>query len=198
VLVAAGLTTTNARMAARLTTTGPNFGEGRQAGPRNLAVVTDQPSDQPQAPRRRADRLFGAAAAPSGPRPERVRPEVPPSLRWAAVLVGIEAAAVGVLAVVWLWLIVTSEPRMLAAAIGEVVVLALVAVGLGATAVGLSRAAGWARGATVAAQIFFGLSGFVATFEADRPLIGVPILAVVAGVLYLLATPEARLSYFRQ
>jgi hypothetical protein len=159
--------------------------------------VTEQESERPQAPRRRADRLFGAAAEDSGPRPERRRPEVPGSLRWAALLVGLEAAAVGVLAVVWLWLILTSEPRMLAAAIGEVVVIAVVAVGLGATAVGLSRVAGWARGATVAAQIFFGLSGFVAVFEAERLLIGVPILAVVAGVLYLLATPESRLAYFR-
>jgi len=152
------------------------------------------PSPQP---RRRADRFLGAAAEPSAPRPERERPEIPGSLRWAAVLVGVEAAAVAVLAVVWLWLIVTSTPRMLAAAIAEVVVIALVAAALAAAALGLLRLAGWARGAVVAAQIFFGLSGFVAAFEADRPLIGVPILAVVAGVIYLLATPEARLAYFR-
>ncbi len=113
------------------------------------------------------------------------------------MLVGLEAVATGVLAVVWLWLIVTSTPEMLGAALAEVVVIALVAAGLAAAAVGLSRAAGWARGAVTAAQIFFGLSGFVATFEADRPLIGIPILVVVAGVLYLLATPEARLAYFR-
>jgi hypothetical protein len=113
------------------------------------------------------------------------------------VLVGIEAAATGVLAVTWLWLILTSAPRMLAAALAEVVVITLVAAGLTAAAVGLSRVAGWARGAVVAAQIFFGLSGFVAAFQAERPLIGVPMLLVVAGVLYLLATPEARLAYFR-
>lgn len=118
-------------------------------------------------------------------------------MRRAAALVGLEAVATGVLAVVWLWLIVTSTPEMLGAALAEVVVIALVAAGLAAAAVALSRAAGWARGAVTAAQIFFGLSGFVATFEADRPLIGVPILLVVAGVLYLLATPESRLAYFR-
>ena len=60
---------------------------------------------------------------------------------------------------------------------------------------GLSRTAAWARGPVVAAQIFFGLSGFVAAFEAGRPLIGLPILLLVAAVLYLLATPESRLAY---
>ena len=33
---------------------------------------------------------------------------------------------------------------------------------------------------------------------ADRPLIGVPVLAVVAVELYLLATPEARLAYLQR
>ena len=47
----------------------------------------------------------------------------------------------------------------------------------------------------IAAQIFFGLSGFVAAFEAGRPLIGLPVLALVATELYLLATPEARLAF---
>ena len=170
---------------------------GGGSRPRNLALVTEQDSEKPQAPRRRADRLFGAAAEDPAPRPERVRPEAPTALRWAAVLVGIEAAATGVLAVTWLWLILTSAPRMLVAALAEVVVITLVAAGLTVAAVGLSRVAGWARGAVVAAQIFFGLSGFVAAFQAERPLIGVPMLLVVAGVLYLLATPEARLAYFR-
>ena len=151
----------------------------------------------PQPPRRRSDRLFGAAAQSSAPRPERPRTEAPRTLRWAAVLVGIEAAALGVLAVAWVWPILTSSPERLAFAVGELVVIVLFAAGLTAAAVGLARAAGWARGAVVAAQIFLGLSGYVAAFEADRPLIGVPILVVVAGVLYLLATPESRLAYFR-
>jgi hypothetical protein len=151
----------------------------------------------PQPPRRRSHRLLGAAARPSAPRPERVRPEAPASLRWAAVLVGVEAAALGGLALLLLWLTITGTADLLGRAIAEVLIVALVAAALVAAAVGLSRVAGWARGAVVAAQIFFGLSGFVAAFEAGRPLIGVPILLVVAGVLYLLATPEARLAYFR-
>jgi len=152
--------------------------------------------DEPTEPRRRVlDRLFGAAADPTAPRPERPRTEAPGALLWAAVVVGVQAAAVGVGAVVWLWLTLTSTPESVGRAIAEVVILALVAAGLGAAARGLARVAGWARGPVIAAQIFFGLSGFVAAFEAERPLIGLPVLLLVAAVLYLLATPEARLAY---
>jgi hypothetical protein len=152
--------------------------------------------DEPTEPRRRVlDRLFGAAAAPTAPRPERPRTEAPAALLWAAVVVGVQAAAVGVGAVAWLWLTLTSTPDSVARAIAEVVLLALVAVGLGAAARGLARVAGWARGPVIAAQIFFGLSGFVTAFQAQRPLFGLPVLLTVAAVLYLLATPEARLAY---
>ncbi|MCW2684888.1 MAG: conserved rane protein of unknown function [Blastococcus sp.] len=154
--------------------------------------------DGPQRPGGRTDRLFGAAAQPAEARTPRERPEAPASLRWAALVAGVEAAAIGVGAVAWLWLTLTSDPESLGRAIAEVVIIALVAAGLGAAAVGLARVASWARGPVVAAQIFFGLSGFVAAFEAERPLIGVPILAVVAIELYLLATPGSRLAYLQR
>jgi hypothetical protein len=157
--------------------------------------VTEQ--EEPQRPAGRADRLFGAAAEPTEPRPPRERAETPGSLRGAALLVGLEAAASGVLAVVWAWLVVTGAPEHLANAIAEVVIIALFAVGLGAASRGLWRVSSWARGPVVAAQIFLGLTGYVTAFEAQRPLIGVPILAVVVAVIYLLATPESRLAYFR-
>jgi hypothetical protein len=160
--------------------------------------VTERDSGQVQQPGGRSERLFGAAAEPGAPRPARVRPETPRSLRWAAAVVGLEAAALAVGALAWLWLTLTSTPESLARALAEVVIIALAAAGLGAAAVGLSRVAAWARGPVIAAQIFFGLSGFVAAFEAERPLIGVPVLLVVAAELYLLATPEARLAYFER
>jgi hypothetical protein len=153
--------------------------------------------DEPQRTGRRADRLFGAAAQPAEPRPPRARTDVPGSLRWAALLVGLEAVAIGGLALVWLWLIVAHDALDVGRAIAELVLIGLVAVGLGAAAAGLWRLAAWARGPVVAAQIFLGLCGYVAAFEAERPLIGIPILAAVAGVIYLLATPESRLAYFR-
>ncbi|WP_324274099.1 hypothetical protein [Blastococcus brunescens] len=158
-----------------------------------------EPSGPPRQPSRRGlDRLFGAAAEPSAPRPVRPRTEAPQALRWAALVVGIQAAAVGLGAAVWLWLTLTSTPDSVSRALAEVVMLALVAVGLGAAAVGLARVAGWARGPVIAAQIFFGLSGFVAAFEAERPLIGLPVLVLVATEIYLLATPEARLAYLER
>ena len=43
-----------------------------------------------------------------------------------------------------------------------------------------------------------GSPAYVAAFEAERPLIGVPILLLVATELYLLATPEARLAYLER
>ena len=192
-------------MDARLTTVGvvpreegPGGTAGQRAGPRNLAVVNEPTGVPPLPPRRGLDRLLGAAAETSTPRTRRPREEAPPALRRAAIVVGIEAAAVAVGALAWLWLTVTSTPDSFARALAEVVILALVAAGLGAAAIGLSRVASWARGPVIAAQIFFGLSGFVAVFEAGRPLIGVPVLLVAAVVLYLLATPEARLAYLRR
>ena len=114
------------------------------------------------------------------------------------LVVGSRPLAVALGALIWLWLTLTSTPESLARALAEVVILALLAVGLGAAAAGLARVSRWARGPVIAAQIFFGLSGFVAAFEAERPLIGCPILVVVATELYLLATPESRLAYLER
>jgi hypothetical protein len=111
------------------------------------------------------------------------------------MIVGVQAAAVALGALAWLWLTLTGNPESVGRALAEVAILVLVAVGLGTAAVALARVSPWARGPVVAAQIFFGLSGFVAAFEAARPLIGIPILVVVAAELYLLATPESRLAY---
>jgi hypothetical protein len=50
----------------------------------------------------------------------------------------------------------------------------------------------------VVLQILLGLLGYTLAFEADRPLIGVPVLALVISELYLLLTPEARLAFFHR
>src|SRR5215211_7238828 len=105
---------------------GPSETAERRTGPRNLAVVTE-PTEPP---RRAMDRLFGATADPTAPRRRRPRTEAPGALLWAGVVVGVQAAAVAVGAVVWLWLTLTSTPDSYARAIAEVVILALVAVGL--------------------------------------------------------------------
>lgn len=160
-------------------------------GPRNLAVVTEQ---TPQ-PRRLADRLFGAVTPAPEVRPAPPREEAPRSVRQAAALVAVEAAGFVVLALVLLWLTLTGDPESVPRALAEVVLAGLAAGVLGAAAVGLRRLAGWARGPVIALQVFFGAAGFVATFQAARPEIGIPVLVLVAGVVYLLMTPEARLAY---
>ena len=149
----------------------------------------------PQPPRRRSDRLLGAAARPSAPRPERLRTEAPRTLRWAAIVVGVEAAALAVGALLLLYLVVTSTADSVAAAVGEVVFVAAGAAVLAACAVGLWRVAAWARGPVVVLQLLLAALAYTTAFQAGQPAIGLPVLVLVAVELYLLATPESRLSY---
>jgi hypothetical protein len=116
-------------------------------------------------------------------------------VRQAAVVVALEAAACVVLALWLLWLTVTGNPESVSRALAEVVLAGLAGAVLAAGAAGLSRLAGWARGPVIALQIFLGASGFVAAFQAGRPEIGLPMLALAAGVLALLMTAEARAAY---
>jgi hypothetical protein len=154
--------------------------------------------EQPPQHRSTADRLLGAAAEPSARKPARDPEEAPRSVRWAAVVVGLEALAMGVLAG---WLLVLTSGgsyTSLRSAVGEIVFVALAAAALAFVARGLWRVASWSRGPVVALQIFLGLFGFTAAFTYERPLIGLPLLVPVAVTLYLLATPEARLAFFRR
>ncbi|MGY1754184.1 hypothetical protein [Blastococcus sp. SYSU D01042] len=146
-------------------------------------------------PRRLADRLFGAVTPAPAPQPRRPQVLAPRSVRQAAGLVAVEAAGLVVLAVVWLWLTLTGDAESVARALAEVVLLGLAAALLGAAAAGLRRLAGWARGPVIAVQVLVAASGFVTAFQAARPEIGVPLLVLAAGILYLLMTPEARLAY---
>jgi hypothetical protein len=182
-------------------TTGEAFAreEGPESrAPRNLAVVTEQGRPQPEQTRRRTDRLFGAAAEPSAPRPARPRAEAPRSVRWAAVVVAVEAAAIAAGALVLLYLTLTSTADSLGRALAEVVMVGAGAAVLGVAAVGLWRVSGWARGPVIVLQLLLAALAYTTAFEADQPLIGVPVLALVAFELYLLATPEARLAFFER
>jgi hypothetical protein len=127
-----------------------------------------------------------------------VRPETPRSLRWAAVVVGTEAAAIGAGALVLLWLTVTGTADSLGRALAEVVLVGAGAVVLAVAAVGLWRVAAWARGPVIVLQLLLAALAYTTAFEAGQPLIGVPVLVLVATELYLLATPEARLAYFER
>lgn len=147
--------------------------------------------------RRRAEGLLGGAAV-ERPRPARPREEAPPSVRRAALVVAVEAAVLAAVALGLLWLTVTSDPDSVGRALAEVVYVGLGAGLLAAAAVGLWRLSGWARGPVVALQLLLGLLGWSLAFQIGLPLIGVPVLVLVATVLYLLATPEARLAFFRR
>ena len=111
-------------------------------------------------------------------------------------MVALEAALLAAVALVLLWLTVTGDPDSVGRALAEVVYVGLGAGLLTAAAVGLWRVSGWARAPVVVLQVLLGLLGFSLAFQGGLPLIGVPVLVLVATVLYLLATPEARLAYF--
>jgi hypothetical protein len=161
--------------------------------------VTGQQDDAPRGRRSRprAEGLLGGAAA-ERPRPARSLEETPGAVRRAALVVAVEAVLLAAVALLLLWLTVTSEPDSVGRALAEVVYVGLGAGLLAAAAVGLWRMSGWARGPVVVLQILLGLLGYTLAFEAGRPLIGVPVLVLVATELYLLATPEARLAFFHR
>ncbi|WP_448609906.1 hypothetical protein [Geodermatophilus sp. URMC 60] len=157
--------------------------------------MTEQSGARPPRDRRRAERLLGGAAEPPAPRPGRERPTTPPAVRRAALVAGVEAAA---LAAVALWLLVltfTSTADSVGRAVAEVVYVGFFAVLLGAGAVGLWRVSPWSRGPVVFLQLLLGLFGYYSAFEWGGEWVGVPLLALVATELYLLATPEARLAF---
>jgi hypothetical protein len=158
--------------------------------------VSEQGGGQTRASRSWSDRLFGAAAEPAAPRPPRFRREAPRSVRWAAVVVGVEAAAIAFGALVLLWLTVSGAATSVSRALAEFLIVLGGAVVLGACALGLWRVSSWARGPVVALQLLLAALAYTTAFQADQPLIGVPVLVLVATELYLLATPEARLAFF--
>jgi len=156
--------------------------------------MTEPAGVPPQPPRRRSERLLGGAAETAAPRPQRPRTEAPRTLRWAAIVVGIEAVALAVGALWLLYLTVTSTADSVAAALGEVVFVAAGAAVLTAAAAGLWRVAGWARGPVVVLQLLLAALAYTA-FQAGQAAIALPVVVLVAVELYLLATPESRMAY---
>ncbi len=146
----------------------------------------------------RAERLFGGAAQPSARPPRAPGPEAPRAVVRAAVVAAVEAGLLLAGALALLWLTVTGEPDSVGRALAEVVYVAFFGVALAAAAVGLRRLAGWARGPVIVLQILLGLFGYSTAFAGDRPLLGLPLIALALTELYLLATPEARLAFMER
>jgi len=122
---------------------------------------------------------------------------VPRSVRWAAVVVAIEALGALAGAAVLAWLTLTSTPGSVRSAVAEIVFAVLAAAALGFCARALWRAASWSRGPVVVLQLLLALLGYTTAFQGNAPAVGIPLLALAAVELYLLATPEARLAFLR-
>jgi hypothetical protein len=101
-------------------------------------------------------------------------------------------------AVATVWFAVTGQVASTKNAVGIVAVAVVGAVLLAACARGLYRVSSWARGPVVAVQLMLALLGYAAAFEYGARPIGIPLLVLAAAELYFLATPEARLAYFRR
>ena len=121
----------------------------------------------------------------------------PRAVRWAALVVAVEVAALAAGMAGLLYLTATGSVASVGNAVGLAVVVAVLGIALGACAVGLRRVALWARTPVVVLQIILGMIGYTAAFQAGQPTFGIPVLVLVALELYLLATPEARLAFFR-
>jgi hypothetical protein len=144
----------------------------------------------------RVDRLLGGAADPGAPKPVAARPETPAAVRRAALVVALEAVLLLGGAVVLLCLTLTSTALSGSNAVAMAVLVGVFGAAMAAAARGLWRVSAWARGPVVALQLVLAALGYSAV-SADRPELGIPVLALVAVELYLLATPEARLAYLR-
>nr|WP_218859725.1 hypothetical protein [Petropleomorpha daqingensis] len=144
-----------------------------------------------------ADRVLGAAAEQPPRQPKEQAEATPRTVRWAAVVVAVEAVAL-VLAAGYVTLrTLTGDAQSDKSAWGLVLFALLGAVLLAACARGLWRLASWSRGPVVAVQLILGALGLTAAFSYQHPEVGIPMLVPVAVSLYLLATPEARLAFFR-
>jgi hypothetical protein len=179
---------------------------GKLRAPRSLAAVSE---DSGAGRRRLAERLFGAPAAPTAPQPARPRSdaqdraaapvhEAPRSLRWAALVVALEALGALAGAAATVWFAVTGQVSSTKNAVGIAVVAVVGALLLALCARGLWRVASWARGPAVAFQLLLALLGYTAAFQYGAPPVGIPLLVLAAAELYFLATPESRLAYLRR
>jgi hypothetical protein len=148
--------------------------------------------------RPRAEGLLGAAAERTRPRVERPAGRAPGAVRRAALVVAVEAVLLAGLAVVIGVLTVVSTPDSVGRAVAEVCYVLAGALLLAGAAAGLWRVAAWSRGPVIVLQVLLGVVGYSFAFPGERPLVGLPVLALVAAEIYLLLTPEARLAFAEQ
>lgn len=121
----------------------------------------------------------------------------PRTVSAAAALVALEAAALGVTAAVLVVLALVHTTTRLWAALAIVAFAVGGAAFLGLCARGLVRLRPSARTPVVLVQLLALPVGYSLGFQAGRPVVGTPILAVAVAVLVLLFTPAARAALDR-
>ena len=123
------------------------------------------------------------------------RVQLPPAVVRAAVLTGLEGAALVVLAVVWAVLGLIGDAQDTGGAEALAGLAALFGVGLLLGARGLYRRRRWARGPVMAVQLL-ALLVAISSLRAARPLLAWPAAAVVvvltAAVASQVLAPSAR------
>lgn len=126
------------------------------------------------------------------------RPEVPRPVRGAALVTLVEAVALGGGGIYWLIRTLLDKPENFSASLAGAVFALLAALLLVRLAVGISRLEGWSRSPLVVLQILFLPVAYTLAFPAKLPLVGLPVLALCATVLYLIFTPEGRLAFMHR
>ena len=116
------------------------------------------------------------------------------SVTRAAVLVAVEGVALTLLGLGYGAAGVLGDPFDRAATLLEAAFAVLVGVLVVLVARGLARTAGWARSPAVVLQLL-ALPVGVGLVQGQVWYAAVPVLLLAGSVLYLLATPEARLAF---
>ena len=112
----------------------------------------------------------------------------------AALLVGVEGAALTVLGLGYGVAGVVGEPFDRLGTLIEAAFVVLVGLLVLLVARGMTRAAGWSRSPAVVLQLLAVPVG-VGLVQGQVFYAAVPVLGLAAGVLYHLAAPEARLAF---
>jgi len=115
-------------------------------------------------------------------------------VRTAAVLVGLEGAALALIGLAYGTAGLLADPFDRTATVLEAALALIAGVLLLLVARGLSRTAGWARSPSVVAQLLM-LPVGVGLVQARVWWAALPVLALAVAVLYALATPQARAAY---
>lgn len=117
------------------------------------------------------------------------------ALRLAGLVAAAEGAAVLVAAAVLGVATALERPDSYGRALFAVLIMLAAGVLLVRVGRGIARVQGWARAPAVVAQVLLVPVGYTLAVTAERPLYGVPVLALCAAEIYLLLTPEARLAF---